>query len=316
IGVAISDTPEGPFKAHPTPIKGVEGIDPNVFIDKDGQGYLFWSQSKIYGAKLKDNMLELASEPKTFTELPQKGHMEGPFVFERDGVYYMTYPHVANKTERLEYAVSDHPLGAYIHKGVIMDESAKGTWTNHHSITKYKDQWYLFYHDSELSPNFDKTRSIRADSLFFDHEGNIKKVFPTLRGIGISSAYNKIQIDRYSRVSGSGVEFQYLDPENTFKGWMLVFKNPEAKVRYNKVDFGNNGPKELLIKVNVTQQSKANVKVSDAKGNLIAQSTLNPTGGFKAVTVPVQGDLTGVKDLLLHLKGQGVIQIDWLQFVK
>src|SRR5690606_31740907 len=97
-----------------------------------------WSQGEIYGAKLKDNMLELASEPKTFTELPQKGHMEGPFVFERDGVYYMTYPHVANKTERLEYAVSDHPLGAYIHKGVIMDESAKGTWTNHHNALSIK----------------------------------------------------------------------------------------------------------------------------------------------------------------------------------
>lgn len=316
IGVATSDTPEGPFKAHPTPIEGVEGIDPNVFIDKDGQGYLFWSQGKIYGAKLKDNMLELASEPKTFTELPQKGHIEGPFVFERDGVYYMTYPHVANSTERLEYAVSDHPLGNYEHKGVIMDESAKGTWTNHHSITKYKDQWYLFYHDSELSPDFDKTRSMRADSLFFDNDGNIKKVLPTLRGVGISSAYNKIQIDRYSDVGGSGVAFQYLDPQDTFQGWMLVFKDPKAKVRYNKVDFENSTPKELLIKVNVSHQSKVSVEVNDAKGNLIVKTILKPTDGFTEITLPVQAKLNGVQDLLLKAKGQGVIQIDWLQFVK
>lgn len=316
IGVAISDTPEGPFKAHPTPIEGVEGIDPNVFIDKDGQGYLFWSQSKIYGAKLKDNMLELASEPKTFMELPQKGHMEGPFVFERDGIYYMTYPHVANKTERLEYAVSDHPLGTYTHKGVIMDESAKGTWTNHHSITKYKDQWYLFYHDSELSPNFDKTRSIRADSLFFDNNGNIKKVLPTLRGVGISSAYNEIQFDRYSSVNGSGVRFEYLDAQDTFKGWMLVFTDPDATVRYNKVDFGYTSPKELLVNVNVTRESTGSLEVRDANGNVIAQTSLNPTDGFKAVTIPIDPKLTGVKDLLLELKGKGVIQIDWLQFVK
>src|SRR5690606_39974562 len=115
----------------------------------------------------------------------------------------------------------------YEHKWVIMDESAKCTWTNHHSITKYKDQWYLFYHDSELSPDFDKTRSMRADSLFFDNDGNIKKVLPTLRGVGISSAYNKIQIDRYSDVGGSGVDFQYLDPQDTFQGWMLVFRSEE-----------------------------------------------------------------------------------------
>src|SRR5690606_23223758 len=316
IGVAISDTPEGPFKAHPTPIEGVEGIDPNVFIDKDGKGYLFWSQSKIYGAKLNDNMLELASEPKTFMELPQKGHMEGPFVFERDGLYYMTYPHVANKTERLEYAVSDHPLGTYTHKGVIMDESAKGTWTNHHSITKYKDQWYLFYHDSELSPNFDKTRSIRADSLFFDYNGNIKKVLPTLRGVGISSAYNEIQFDRYSSVNGSGVRFEYLDAQDTFKGWMLVFTDSDATVRYNKVDFGDTSPKELLVNVNVTHKSTGSLEIRDASGNVIAQTSLNPTDGFKAVTIPIDPKLTGVKDLLLELKGKGVIQIDWLQFVK
>lgn len=316
IGVAISDHPYGPFTAHPTPIEGVDGIDPNVLIDKDGQAYLFWSQGKIYGAKLKANMLELASEPKTFMELPQKGHMEGPFVFERDGLYYMTYPHVANKIERLEYAVSDQPLGMYKHKGVIMDESAKGTWTNHHSITKYKGQWYLFYHDSELSPDFDKTRSIRADSLFFEEDGRIRKVIPTLRGVGISSAYNKIQFDRYSSISGHGVEFVYLDEQDTFKGWTLVFTDPDAKVRYNAVGFGDTTPKELLVNINVTPDSKAKLEIRDSKGNVISKSKLKPTQGYQQILFPIRGKLTGVKDLVLEIKGDGVIEVDWIQFVK
>ena len=139
IGVAVSDKPDGPFKPEPEPIKGVLGIDPNVLIDKDGQAYLYWAGGKIYAAKLKDNMLELASEPKVIEGLPEQGLKEGPFMFERNGIYYLTYPHVQNKTERLEYAISDNPMGPFKITGVIMDESPE-CWTNHQSIVEIKNQ--------------------------------------------------------------------------------------------------------------------------------------------------------------------------------
>ena len=77
IGVAISEKPYGPFIPETEPIDGVRGIDPNPFIDEDGQAYLYWSAGNIYGAKLKDNMLELASEPKVIENLPKKGLKEG-----------------------------------------------------------------------------------------------------------------------------------------------------------------------------------------------------------------------------------------------
>src|SRR6478735_7102082 len=73
IGVAVADKPSGPFVPEPLPVKGVRGIDPNVFIDKDGQAYLYWSQGNIYAAKLKENMLELASEVVTLKDLPTQG---------------------------------------------------------------------------------------------------------------------------------------------------------------------------------------------------------------------------------------------------
>lgn len=168
VGVAIADKPTGPFIPRPEPIKDVRGIDPNVFIDKDGQAYLYWSAGNIYGAKLKANMLELDSKVKTPGELPTKGLKEEPYLFERKGIYYLTYPHVENKTERLEYAISDNPLGPFKFAGVIMDESSTGCWTNHHSLIEFKNQWYLFYHHNDYSPKFDKARSIRADSLFFN----------------------------------------------------------------------------------------------------------------------------------------------------
>ncbi len=73
IGVAISDKPEGPFIPQPEPISGFAGIDPNVFIDKDGQAYLYWAMGKIFVARLKDNMLELASEPQVVEACPVRG---------------------------------------------------------------------------------------------------------------------------------------------------------------------------------------------------------------------------------------------------
>lgn len=148
-------------------------------------------------AKLKENMLELASEPQVFEGLPETGLKEGPYLFERNGIYYMTYPHVQNKTERLEYAVGDNPMGPLKFTGTIMDESPTGCWTNHQSFIEFNNQWYLLYHHNDLSPQFDKNRSIRIDSLFFNKDGTIQKVTPTLRGVGLTSASQKIELEQY-----------------------------------------------------------------------------------------------------------------------
>ena len=193
IGVAVADNPAGPYTPQLEPINNVHGIDPCPFIDKDGQAYIYYSQKKIFAAKLKDNMLELASEPQVIGDLPRQGLIEGPFLFERKGIYYMTYPHVQNKIERLEYAMADNPMGPFKVTGVIMDESPTGCWTIHQSVVEFNNQWYLFYHHNDLSPKFDKNRSVRIDSLFFNPDGTIRKVTPTFRGVGVTSALAKIK---------------------------------------------------------------------------------------------------------------------------
>src|SRR6185295_14250802 len=149
--------------------------------------------------------------------------LEGPFVFERNGIYYLTFPHVENKTERLEYATSTSAAGPFKPAGVILDESASGCWTVHHSIVEYKGQWYLFYHDRDLSPSFDKNRSIRADKLYFEADGAIRKVTPTLRGVGLVEATSEIQVDRYSAKSGEGVAISFLDEATPQAGWKTTF---------------------------------------------------------------------------------------------
>ncbi|MET0464542.1 MAG: family 43 glycosylhydrolase [Chitinophagaceae bacterium] len=313
IGVAVASHPEGPYTAQPSPIKGVKGIDPNVFIDKDGQAYLYWSQGDIFGAKLKDNMLELDGEVKTLGELPTKGLKEGPFLFERNGIYYMTYPHVENKIERLEYAISNNPLGPFKFAGVIMDESPTGCWTNHHSILPFKEQWYLFYHHNDYSPSFDKARSIRADSLSFNNDGTIRKVNPTLRGIGITQANSQIQIDRYSDKSAEGATIAFLDTANKFAGWVAILDQPNAWFKYNTVQFGK-PVKKLIIKVKAATAGTLIIRSGSSNGPVIAEINVPAGNDWKEISKNISRPPSGTQHLIIQLKGSGKVETDWIKF--
>lgn len=314
IGVAIADKPEGPYVPEPKPIENVKGIDPNVFIDKDGQAYLYWSAGNIFGAKLKENMLELASEVTILGEFPNKGLKEGPFLFERNGIYYMTIPHVDKNVERLEYYTGTNPLGPFKFGGVIMDESPSGCWTNHHSLVNYNNQWYLFYHHNDYSPKFDKNRSVRIDSLFFNADGSIEKVVPTLRGVGLTKASSEIQLDRYSGIAEKGVTIAFNDSLNTFKGWKTVFSAPKSWAQYNSVDFEKGKFKTLKANVHAPDGGTVEFHLDMADGPVIAEMTVPKENDWNILQVKVSKLPKGVHHLVAVLKnGQGV-EVDWIKF--
>ena len=314
IGVAVADKPYGPFIPQQAPIENVRGVDPNPFIDKDGQAYLYWSARNIYMAKLKENMLELASEPQVIENLPEKGLKEGPYMFERNGVYYLTYPHVENKTERLEYAIGDNPMGPFKVTGVIMDESPTGCWTNHQSIIEFKNQWYLFYHSNDLSPHFDKNRSIRIDSLFFNEDGTIKKVIPTLRGVGITEAFQKIQVDRYSHISNEGASVAFLDTLNTFRGWKTLLNASNSWIQYNSVDFGSNKLKSVSVRALSKTGGTLELRLDNVDGPIIAQVEIHKGIEWNIVTSLLLKFKPGIHNLLVMLKDKNAIEIDWIRF--
>lgn len=314
IGVAIADKPEGPYIPQPTPIKGVHGIDPNVFIDKDGQAYLYWSQGNIFAAKLKENMLELDSDVKVLGDLPTQGLKEGPYLFERNGIYYLTFPHVENKIERLEYTMADNPLGPFNRRGVIMDESPSGCWTNHHSIIQFKNQWYLFYHDRDYSPNFDKARSVRADSLFFNADGTIKQVVRTLRGVGIADATKPLQIDRYSAKSDVGVSTDFIDTTNRFLGWKTIFNKANGWVRFNAVDFGKKNFKSVNVKAESETGGIVQIHLNTVESPVIAEVKIPAGNKWVTVKAPVSGIKPGIHNVVTTLKGDNSVAVDWISF--
>ena len=313
IGVAIADKPYGPFKPEEQSIVGVRGIDPGVLIDDDGSAYLFWGGISV--AKLKDNMVELDTQPERVSNLPRPGLIEGPFPFKRNGIYYLTYPHAYNGgTERLEYSTASSPMGPYEWKGVIMDQSASGCWTNHQSVVEYKGQWYLFYHDKDLSPNFDKNRSIKADYLYFNDDGTIQKVIPTNRGVGISSALKEIQIDRYSAISPEGASIAYLDPNQTKNGWKTNLTSQNAWIRYNKVDFGQDKLNSVSVRASSATGGVVEIRVDENDGPLVAQVDIANNTDWNLAKSALSESPSGIHDVIVLLKDAKNVEIDWIKF--
>lgn len=312
IGVATSDKPYGPFKPEANPIKGVGGIDPCVLIDHDGQAYLYWSGRGMSVAKLKDNMMELASEPMQIEGLPE-GFKEGPFVFERKGIYYYTFPWVRDSTETLAYATSDKPMGPFTFQGLIMDESPTACWTNHHSIVEYKNQWYLFYHHNDYSPSFDKNRSARIDSLFFNPDGTIQKVTPTFRGVGVTAAASVIHPDRYSEISNAGASIDFVNQQNVFEGWKVQLRKG-AWVRYNSVDFGTGNQKKLTVRVSSSSKSKVRIQSVYPSKKILAEFNVPAKSSWQEISIPIKNALKGVQDLQISLVDGDMAKIDWITF--
>ena len=149
IGVAIGPTPAGPFKDTGKPIEGIGGIDPKIFIDDDGQAYIY-NNSAIM-AKLKPNMIELA-EPtqKVLYGSPEimktdsTRFSEGSYVHKRNGIYYYSYTCLKNKTHHGMYAVGTSPYGPWEWKGPMAPRPQGAQ--NHHSLVEFKGQGYYFYH--------------------------------------------------------------------------------------------------------------------------------------------------------------------------
>lgn len=184
IGVAVSNHPAKDFKVQGY-IKGLKSmIDPCVFVDDDGQAYLYYGGGgKCEGGKLKDNMMEVDGEMK-----PMEGLVdfhEASWVHKRNGIYYLSYSDNHDERNdkegvkgdnRMRYATSSSPLGPWKYQGIYMDPT--DSYTNHGSIVEYKGQWYSFYHNSSLS-NHDWIRSICVDKLYFNPDGTIQKVVQT-----------------------------------------------------------------------------------------------------------------------------------------
>lgn len=189
IGVAVADSPTGPFKDAigkalitndmTTEAKiSWDDIDPSVFLDDDGQAYLFWGNTTLHYVKLKENMLEMDGD---FKKIDVPKFTEAPWVHKRKGWYYLSYAY--EFPEKICYAMSRSIEGPWEYKG-ILNEIAGNSNTNHQSIIQFKGKWYFVYHNGALVPDAGSFhRSVCIDYLYYNRNGTIKRIQMTSEGV-------------------------------------------------------------------------------------------------------------------------------------
>jgi hypothetical protein len=155
---------------------------------------------------------------------------------------------------------------------------------------------------------------VRADSLFFNSDGTIQKVIPSLRGIGITKASATIQIDRYSGRSNDGTAIQFIDSLDRFRGWATVFDKTGAWVQYNSVDFGEAGYKTISMNVMASGENTVQIRIAGIDGPVLAEVKVPAGNQWKIITSAVTSPVKGIHNLFIISKTDNPLSVDWIRF--
>lgn len=263
IGVATSTKPTSGFKDAGY-IKGAGGfamIDPAVFMDTDGQAYLYYGGGgHCSGVKLKPNMTEIDGEPQPMTGLTD--FHEATWVFKRNNLYYLTYADNHPVHNQMQYATSPNPLGPWTSKGVYLEGTDCDTI--HGSVVEYKGQWYQFYHNKSISGK-GNLRSICVDKLDFNDDGSIRTVVQTKTGppaVGPADepSPSAVRYDATTATVGGGATIQDGNESNggsTIRNLHLA----GSSVQWSNVSGGDLGGR-ATIDFNYSAQSDAKIHLT------------------------------------------------------
>nr|WP_315155579.1 glycoside hydrolase family 43 protein [uncultured Flavobacterium sp.] len=205
IGIAVSDKPQGPFKdAIGKPLinsfrNGAQPIDQFIFKDDDSQNYLYyggWGHCNI--VKLAKNFLSIENfdDGTTFKEITPENYAEGPYVFKRNGKYYMMWSEGdwTGPNYSVSYGMAASPTGPFKRIGKILQQDAKvATGAGHNSVINNSrtDDWYIVYHRRPLTSENGNHREVCIDHMYFNDDGTIKPVKITNEGVQGNPLSNK-----------------------------------------------------------------------------------------------------------------------------
>src|SRR3954454_8570589 len=222
IGVAVADSPTGPFRdALGHPLVGNGEIDPTVFVDDDGQAYLYWGNPNLWYVKLNDDMISYAGSP-TKTSLTTAGfgtrsntdrataYEEGPWFYKRGSLYYIVYP-ADGTPEKISYTTSSAPLGPWMYRGDIMakETGAGASFTNHPGVVDYKGKSYFLYHNAALPGGGGYKRSVCVEELTYNPDGTIPTIKMTTAGpaaVDVLNPFQQVEAETIAFSSGLKTE--------------------------------------------------------------------------------------------------------------
>ena len=252
VAVAVSDRPTGPFvdaiggplfdNAITTggPEDSIEDIDPTVFVDDDGQAYLYWGNSTLHYALLNEDMISLkdlngdgkiTEGADIFSRIEIKdrpmGFGEAPWLYKAKGKYYLV--DAMSMPQQVAYAMSDSPRGPWQYKGVILNENRRpdgsqgdfNSDTSHPAVIEFKGQWYVFYHNAAQPTGGQTRRSVCVEKMSYNADGTIARSYITSTGPlgGAVRLQSGRQADHYVTFSGFDVKLDTLPADDRAFRW-------------------------------------------------------------------------------------------------
>jgi len=332
IGVAFSDNPTGPFKdalGKPLVTTGTwDNIDPTVYIDDDGQAYLYWGNSKLFYVKLNKDMtsfngkiMEIPQSVEAFGGMRRPGksdevlqkqekfddvYVEGPWLYKRNKQYYMMYAGMTNRTECLSYATSNSPTGPWKYQGKIMTDQPTNSFTNHGGIIDYKGNSYLFYHNALLPNGGSYGRSTAIEEFKYNPDGSIPKINITKEGVNPVGTLNPYQRNEAETMAWAE---KCTTSENKKTGVYVSDIRTGGYLKVRAVDFGK-GASEFSASVAAgIDGGILEVHLDDVKGTKIAQIDIPRTGGweeFKTLTANISETVSGIHDVYFVFQGKNI----------
>ncbi|MCU7552279.1 glycoside hydrolase family 43 protein [Chitinophagaceae bacterium LB-8] len=293
IGVAVSDRPTGPFVdalGKPLVHSGNGDIDPTVFIDDDGQAYLYWGNPYLKYVKLNEDMISYSSDivnvPLTkegfnvrYKDADKRpsSYEEGPWLYKRKGLYYLLYP-TGGVPEHLAYSTSTSPTGPWKYRDTIMSVIQKGgAFTNHPGVIVYKGKTYLFNHNGALPGGGGFTRSVCVDEFQYNPDGTIPRITPTVEGVSSVS-----QLNPYKRVEAETIAWEVgvETASDSIAGMYVTDIDNGDYIKVRDVHFRD---KANWFEANVASLSggaSIEILIDSLNGELIGACNVQSTGGM------------------------------------
>lgn len=329
IGVAVSTSPTGPFTDalnKPLVTSGSDTIDPTVFIDADGQAYLYWGNPNLWYVKLNEDMISYAGTP-TKVSLTTAGfgvrsktdrataYEEGPWFYKRGSLYYIVYPG-DGVPENISYTTSSNPIGPWTFRGVIMDKEtgAGASFTNHPGIVDFLGNSYIFYHNGALPGGGGFKRSVAVEKFAYGADGTIPKIAMTTAGPpGINNLNPYVTTEAETIAWESGVETEVCG-----EGGMNVTAISNGDyIKVKGVDFGSGATSFSARVASAAGGGNIEVRLNSQTGTLVGTCAVAATGGaqtWTTKTCTITG-ATGVHDLYFVFTGSGTFNFNNWKFI-
>lgn len=331
IGVAVADSPYGPFKdalGHALVTNDMtthashswDDLDPTVFIDVDGQAWLYWGNGVCYKAKLKRDMVTLDSSIEAIDKNDQaflKGFTEAPWVYERNGHYYLLY--ASGFPESIHYSMAKTAAGPWKAQGVVMPLEGESN-TNHPGIIDYKGHSYFFYHNAALPGGHSYCRSVCVEEFKYNADGTIPELHMTTEGVrtgvGTLNPYKRTEAETMAWSKGVTTDV------SADRGVFVRDIHDGDFLKVRDVDFGQQGAASFVAAASSRYHGgQIELRIDSLSGELLGTLRIPYTGEWESwqeCSVNVK-PAKGLHDLYFVFKGRKsheLFRFDYWRFDK